>query len=273
MSTIIVATDFSEVADNAVEYAAQLAKHFQSKLILFNAFKLPVHAANTLLPASAIHELLEENQVLLEGKADLIGFSYDIKTGHETSFSFVEEELQNLVNKYEADLVVFGMSTKTFEQDLLGNNTTMAIRKMQFPVLAVPLGAKFNGMKNVLFACDVLRGVPVKILERIKELAKELKSNVEVFFVDQKIEEFKANGTNLVSIDTINDGLDGITYSHKSVRSNAVISEIEKEIVAFEADLLIMIPKKYGFWSSLIHRSKTRMMASGMNIPLLSIPG
>ncbi|HBI90470.1 MAG TPA: universal stress protein, partial [Sphingobacterium sp.] len=28
---------------------------------------------------------------------------------------------------------------------------------------------------------------------------------------------------------------------------------------------------KYGFWSSLTHRSKTRMMASGLDVPLLTI--
>jgi hypothetical protein len=51
-----------------------------------------------------------------------------------------------------------------------------------------------------------------------------------------------------------------------------VIWEIEKEIIDSNSNLLVMIPKKYGFWESLIHRSKTREMASGLNIPMLSIP-
>jgi hypothetical protein len=33
-----------------------------------------------------------------------------------------------------------------------------------------------------------------------------------------------------------------------------------------------MMPNKYGFWGSLIHRSKTRIMASGSEIPLMSLP-
>jgi len=272
MNTIILATDFSRIANNATHYAAALAQQFDARLVLFNAFNLPVHAANTLLPAAKIQELINHNQEKLKQAATLMSNSYGIATAYESNFCFMEEELSKLVSKYKADLVVFGMASKTFEQDLLGNNTTMAIRKMGFPVLAVPMGAKFAGIKNILFACDVLKGIPKKILSHIKEMAAELESKVEVFFVDEKIAELKTNYPRQIAEEFIQDGLDGITYSHKSVKSNTVIREIEKEIVAYQADLLIMVPRKYGFWASIVHKSKTRMMASGLNIPLLSIP-
>jgi nucleotide-binding universal stress UspA family protein len=58
MITILVATDFSTIADNAVEYAAALAKQFHAKLILYNAFMIPVHAANSLINAASFQSLL-----------------------------------------------------------------------------------------------------------------------------------------------------------------------------------------------------------------------
>jgi nucleotide-binding universal stress UspA family protein len=272
MITFLVATDFSEIAENAVEYAAALAKQFRAKIILYNAFMIPVHAANSLLNAASFQALLDENQDKLKQRAEILGLVYNIEVGYESSYSFVEDELKNLLFKYDASLVVLGMSTKTLEQDLLGNTTTAAIKKMKFPVLAVPLGARFHGMKKVLFACDVLKGVPAKILDKVKELTADLDAQIEVFYVDERIEELKSTNSGMLAIDVISDGLDGVTYSHKNVRSNAVIREIEKEILVFQAELLIMVPRKYGFWASLVHKSKTRMVASGLNIPLLSIP-
>lgn len=272
MITIIAATDFSPEAENAIQYAASIAKHYQTKLVLFNAYTLPVHASNTLLPASSIQEMFEENQYRLKVQADLLALTYQIQVSHESTYSFVEDELKNIVEKYDAKLIVLGMARKTLEQDLLGNTTTSAIKKMKFPVLAVPLGAKFQGLKKILFACDVLEGVSEDVLLKIKDLAIQSDSEVEVFFVDQKVDELKAAGESLTTIDIINDGLDGVTYSHKNVKSNKVIHEIEKEIISFKAELVIMIPKEYGFWASLVHKSKTRMMASGLDIPLLSIP-
>ena len=42
METIIVPTDFSETADNAVNYAVELAAFFDAKLILVHAVPMPM---------------------------------------------------------------------------------------------------------------------------------------------------------------------------------------------------------------------------------------
>ncbi len=271
MKKIIAATDFSPVAENAVAYAASIAKQTGSELILYNAFVVPVHAANAMLPADGIQELLEQRKNRLEAKALLLAAVYDIKVRHEANFSFIEDELLLLIRKYKADLLVLGMPAKTLEQDLWGNTTTAAIKKLKFPVLAVPAGARPDHIKKVLFACDVLGGLSDKVLLSIRELAALFNAEVEVFNVDQKVEVLQSEASPEV-FNALDEGLDGISYYYKNVKSNTVIKAIESEIKAFEADILIMVPKKYGFWSSIVHKSKTRTMASGLDIPLLSIP-
>lgn len=270
--TIIVATNFSDVAENAVEYAAAIAKHNNAKLILFNSFVIPMHAANTLLPGSSFQRLLNENEIRLIERSLSLSIAYDIEVGHESAYSFVEDELKLLLVKYDARLVVLGMQIKTLEQDLWGNTTTTAIKKLKFPVLAVPMGAKFDGIKKVLFACDILGGVSERVLVNIKDMAMSLNAEVEVFNVNTALRELKREKEAVQVNNAIDDGLEGITYYYKQVRSNDVIKEIEKEIEVFGADILVMVPKKYGFWSSMVHTSKTRIMASGLRIPLLSIP-
>lgn len=269
--TIIVATDFSEIAENAVEYAAAIAKHSNAKLILYNSFDISIHAANTLLPGSSFQKLLNENEIRLIERSLSLSIDYDIEVGHESALSFVEDEIKILIAKYDVALVVLGMNTKTLEQDLWGYTTTTVIKKLKLPVLAVPLGAKFVGVKKVLFACDVLSGVSEKVLLNVKELALSLDAEVEVFNVNRVLNEIK-RAADLSDTHVIDDGLEGISYYYKQVKSNTVIKEIRKEIEIFGADMLIMVPKKYGFWTSLVHISKTRIMASGLQIPLLSIP-
>src|SRR5258706_4783474 len=84
--------------------------------------------------------------------------------------------------------------------------------------------------------------------------------------------KLRTRDSGLLATDVINDGLAGITYSYKNVQSSSVIKEIKKEMIAFKAELLIMVPEEYRFWASVVHKSKTRMMAAGLGIPLLSIP-
>jgi len=64
----------------------------------------------------------------------------------------------------------------------------------------------------------------------------------------------------------------GIQYFYKNVESSAIIKEIKNEILSYQPDVIIMVPNRYGFWASVVHRSKTRMMAAGLDVPLLSIP-
>ena len=153
------------------------------------------------------------------------------------------------------------------EQNLLGNPTTSVISMKEFPVLAIPINAKFKEVKQILFACDVLQDIPLKTLAKLRQVALSLKAAVTVFYVDEKIEELKSEITS-----NLDKNLEDVTLFYKNVKSNSVIEAIENEIKKSNSELLVMMPKKYGFWESIVHKSKTRVMASGQNIPLLSIP-
>jgi nucleotide-binding universal stress UspA family protein len=272
MKTIIVATDFSPVADNAVAYAADLAKRIQAKLVLFNAFILPVAASNTLITGSAYEELVEESLTRLRKNTLSISAAGNIEVAHELKFDNVVEELELLQVQYKADLVVLGMEESSLEQDLLGNTTTSAIRKLHCPVLVVPSGAKFLGMKKVLYSCDIVNGLSASVFANIKKLVNELNSDIEIFYVDEKIKELVNQDSASPVPEVISTELEGINYVYKNVQAASIIGRIKKEIHAFGSELLIMVPEKHGFWDSLLHRSKTRIMAAGLDIPLLSLP-
>jgi hypothetical protein len=79
-------------------------------------------------------------------------------------------------------------------------------------------------------------------------------------------------GVDATALNRIDDGLEGIDYYYKNVQSDSIIEGIANEVKSVAADLLIMVPEQHGFWGSMVHRSKTRIMASGLNIPLFSIP-
>ncbi|WP_372755042.1 universal stress protein [Mariniflexile sp.] len=264
---ILVATNFSKLSDNAVMYSASLAMEFKTKLIIFNAFQLSTHASNARLSGASVEVLIENNRSRLEKLALDIMEKFDIKVEYKCSFVSLDQEAERLMEAYNSRLLVIGMSPKSMEQNLLGNPTTTLISMKRFPVLAVPIDAKYAGIKNILFACDLLAGIPLKTLAKLRELAIMLNAKVTVFYVEQKVNELKA-----IAKDEINNELEDVTILYKNVKSNTVIEAIETELKKSKSDLLVMMPRKYGFWESIMHKSKTRVMASGLNIPLLSIP-
>jgi len=273
MKTFIIPTDFSPEAENALEYACAVAGVLHARLILFNSYSFPVHASNARLSAASMESLEEHNKELLQERAVRLSGQYHIEISYEYGLMVeVSEELDKIVEKYQGDMVIMGMAPKSLAQELFGNTTTTVIMKQKYPVLAVPLGSAYNGVRRILFACDEMEKVPKNILDRIREIAAILDAEVEVFHVRTKTNTWGFTADTPSSSRVIDEGLDGISYYYKNVESTAVIAEIEKEIKNLQADLLIMMTRKYGFWDSFVHRSKTRIMASNNDVPLLSIP-
>jgi len=162
------------------------------------------------------------------------------------------------------------MAAKSIEQDLFGNSTTAMIMKLKYPVLAVPYQTKFDGIKKILFAYDEVENK--ELFEKIRDLAIALDAEITVFHVAKQIEQLKGEITATDATPMIAEVLKDVPHYFKNVASDNVLKVIEEEVIHMNADLLIMVPQKYGFLESIIHRSKTRVMASNNKVPLLSIP-
>lgn len=270
--TIIAAISFSDLSGNASHYAAGLAKATGANLLLFNAFSLPIHSANLSISGEGLQKQLDRSALKLSEKATELSKSYGIEVSSVCSYSFLEDHLSLLIKETKAELVVMGMADKSLEQDLLGNPTTLAIKNVQVPVLAVPLKANFQDLKNVLFACDTFKPLSLKRIGWLRNAISLMELDIEVFSVNTAINKLISQDLSMQAQNIFKEEFQKVKYLYKSVRSNDVISEIEKEIKRYSADILVMMPKQYGFWDSMVHRSKTRLMASGLEIPLLSIP-
>jgi nucleotide-binding universal stress UspA family protein len=216
--------------------------------------------------------MIDHNKEALKERARRLSDTYSIEVGYESTLLDFDKELDGLIAKHDAGLVVLGMAARSFEQDLFGNTTTSLIMKLKYPVLAVPRDVKFQGIKKILFACDMLHPVHQNILHKIKAVAIGHGAEVQILHVHRNMEKVQSAQQDKPTANAIDTALEDIPHSYKSVKSSEVIRELEKEINEINADLLIMVPNKYAFPESLIHRSKTRMMASNNKVPLLSIP-
>lgn len=270
MKTLIVATDFSKEAENSLIYACELARKLNAGIVLFNSFSLSVSSSNSLISASAFQELLDHNRSLLKAQSIKLSETYGIEVTIETGFMDFSRELDELIEKYDAALLVMGMAPRSVEQDIFGNSTTATIMKLKYPVLAVPLESKFNGIKKILFAYDEIDNR--ELIEKIKNLAVALDATVEIFHVAKRIDAIDSEFKTVEAASVLEEVLKEVPHYYKNVESDKVVKVIEGEVLNIKADLLIMVPQKHGFLESIIHRSKTRIMASNNNVPLLSIP-
>lgn len=267
---LLVATDFSAGAENATRYAAAAAASQGFELVLFTLYNVSVHALNARSSVETLNQMLERYQKKLDTLAAKLQEELAIRVHTHVASGDFEEEIQGCFVEHKADMIVMGMARKSLEQDLLGNTTTGVIHSLKLPVVAIPQNAVFLGIKKILFACDLTRGVQGRVLSAVGEVAKGFGASVEVFSVRKKIADLAEPIAE--HLETIRQQLDGVDHFYKDTVAEGVIEAIKHEVEANQIDLVIMVPHKYGFWNSLVHRSKTRIMASGSDVPLLSLP-
>lgn len=273
MKTIIVATDYSSTAENALAYAARIAQHCGSKLVLFNALSSPVPTFEAMMALPDIQEQIAENEERLNEIASETGVKYGVTVEAKCGLPPLQEELEDLCRQYEDPLVVVGMRGDSLERKLFGSRTTEVVRQGNYPVLVIPAEACFRDIAKILFACDYNRLSGPQQLSPLKELALSFKARIEILHVERtpalaiqdSISKPKG-GPRLESI------FRGIKHSYKEIEKEDIIEGIEKGIKEYNADILVMVPHKPGYWDYILNRSNTRKMALRTNIPLLAIP-
>lgn len=271
MKTIVVATDFSDNANNALQYAAALASYTKARITLFNAYQLPVHASNTLLPAASVLELIKNNKKRLEDIASEITGQYGVSVTVYTKMANVSEALDEVVERENADLVVIGIHASDWSDHLFGNTTTSIIRNAKYPVLVVPDNVTFNGIKRILYAFDANSLTMGNKLQVVKDIASDFKAEVQVFHVDTPKSQpvYAQKGVATTGMKEI---LSDVECSYKETEAEGVVKGIVNGIIEYGANLLVMVPHKLSFWRSLANSSVTRALVLRTNIPLLVVP-
>lgn len=265
MKKIIVATDFSIEADNAMEYAAKFAAEHQYEIVLFSLHNTSIHAQNARLSGTAMNSLLDHKHELLQKIACGLSQKYKITVNSYFASGDFYEQLLKAITETDADILVMGMPPKTLDLELLGNTTTKALDLIKIPILTVPVEAKYHGIQNILFACDMMKGLHRLILQSVRNTIEDLGSKLEVFHVSTRSEEL------IEETKAIDEILEGTDYFYRNIESKKIIESIEAEVNNINADLLIMAPHRYTFWESIIHKSKTKTMVAESKIPLLSL--
>lgn len=136
---IFVATDFSDYADHAIEYAEVLAKQFGAEILLLHVIEsftysltdsMTVIGHDQALSATA-EALLENVQNRLVGE----GFSVERMLSHGTAYKEIVEKAKEAAS----DLIVIGTHGRTgMEHFLLGGVAEKVVRLAACPVLTVP---------------------------------------------------------------------------------------------------------------------------------------
>src|SRR5688572_17352162 len=160
MKTLVVPTDFSSVSVNAMNYAVDMAQAINAGIILLHVYNVPVSftdgpiAPVTTVSVEEMKRTSEER--LQEIKKNLVTVtSGKVEIFTEARLGETVEELEQLCQSVEPLAIIMGSHGATgLDRILMGSTTLTAIRHLKCPVLVVPPGTTYHGIRKIGLACD-----------------------------------------------------------------------------------------------------------------------
>ncbi|PIF32777.1 nucleotide-binding universal stress UspA family protein [Flavobacterium sp. 9] len=157
MKRILVPTDFSEHAEDALKVAAKIAKKNDSEIIILHMLELPHQMNDAILGGASIPETMlfmkKANEMLdeISSKPYLDG----IKVTEIVKMDKPIHGITQVSKDYEVDLIIMGShGSSGIEELLIGSNTEKVVRNSDIPVLVIKKDITDFKVGNIVFASD-----------------------------------------------------------------------------------------------------------------------
>jgi nucleotide-binding universal stress UspA family protein len=269
MNKILVPTDFSDNAYNALEYAINLSKKTGAEILVFNAFHMPASNTNVMIDISdVLKEGVEENLKTLTTK---VAQQYpEIELETKCAYGLPDMMIPTVAKEEKVDLVVMGTKGESgLKTALFGSVTIHSIQHSTIPLLVVPENAKFSDFKEIVLAADYITEEKQMKLDVLRELTTTFGANIDVVSVLKDLST--APLLDGADEESANQTFAGLKASYTYVENSSIEEGINDFAASNNADMLVMIAHNYNWLKKIFHRSVTKKMVLHSKTPLLII--
>lgn len=272
MKTILVPTDFSAAADNAVEYAIKLAAQSGANIVLMNVYHLPMPAGEMPLALVSPQEIISHSDARIRELETIVEVKSTGKFKVQTLVKqgFAAEEIVEAASAVNADLIVMGIKgTNSALGAAIGSVTTAVIKHSKTPVLSIPDSVVYKPVKYIAFAFDYNNEPGDRVTDQLKYYAEFFDATIQVINVvgSEEVPSLQMASAGV----KMDDKLASTNHNLHYAEGTDVVQELKKFIQTSHSDWLVMIPHEYSFLKGLFHRSSTKQAAFNIDTPLLTI--
>ena len=279
MKTILVPTDFTQEADNAIETARLLAKKYKAKIVFLNVIELnsgevintsggPSNYAS-FTDGILIHESLKRSEeemtrLVQVSKFQGIESEYEVKLGNPFGHIF------STIEEHGVDFIVMGTKGATgLGEIIIGSNTEKVVRKAKCPVLSIKEPMTENSFEDIVYATN-FGDREDGVVKAIKHIQKAFDSKIHLVWINTP-NNFKSDVSNRPLLDDFasKHGLENCTTNVY----NDIITEdgIRHFADYIDGDLIVMGTNSYTGLSRLIRGSVAEDMVNHAVRPVMTV--
>jgi len=272
MKKILLPTDFSASAWNAIVYAIALFKNEACTFYLLHTYTPAFYRMDYLIGGPMFSAIPDGEVGLsvagLEHTLTKIKEQYHNPNHHfeiVSAFNILTHEINDLTATKGIDLIVMGTQGATGAKELfLGSNTVYVLRKVTAPVLVIPENCSFTKVLNMLFPTDYKTHYNQKELQKIIDVAKLCNASIIVLHVKEEYDLTDDQLANKNHLAHLLGAIPHIFVEEKGkLMPEAVIDYIDQE----QIDLLAMMNRKHSFLDRLFVKHNVDQISFKIQVP------
>ena len=274
MKNILLLTDFSDNAQNAIDYALQFFKGDAYNFFLLNVHKVSNYTTGDLMKSSAntsvYDSIIKKPKIILGEMIESFNNDYsDEKYIFEPVCdydSFLSSVNQTIKIK-KIDLIIMGTNGTTGAKEVVfGSNTVNVIRNVDCPVLVIPQDYKYIKPTNILYVTEFDESFVEKALNPLMHIIAKHKLELDILILGKE----KSNTNSIKNKKAqIADFFKSIKYKFYSINNVSADIAIDCFVQLKPVSLLTKVIGKKSFFNRLFSGSTTDEITYNSRIPLL----
>jgi nucleotide-binding universal stress UspA family protein len=277
ITKILVPLDFSDIALEALETAAGIARRQNAELILLHVIEFlqyPMTEYRATYMHQAVAEMNKAEKDNLQNKASEIKNKYQIEATTCLLMGNLRDTIiETAVNK-EIDMIVMGShGASGLRGYFIGTNAYDVIKKAPCPVLTIPAGQQKKEFRDIIFPVRLVTQALNKY-EAVREIACKNRATLHILEIipDTGSEETKAQLKK--QLDPLLNGLDedSIVYMVvTAIAANDPAKETLREAERINADLIVITASPDHNLKELLIGPYVQQIVNHAKYPVLSV--
>jgi nucleotide-binding universal stress UspA family protein len=274
---ILLPTDFSENAWNALIYTSELYKNDEVDFYLLNAFITNNFTLDNMMvpePGEIWYDEAEANsqdklQKLLKRIEDI-----EVPSNHtyftKAVFNMPLEAVRDFVEDKDIDLVVASTKGETDHVNtVLGSNSIDFMEKIRnCPVFMIPAEVTFEKINEIVFPTSFKTHYKRKELFHLLEIAKNTKAPIRILHINKEDEltEEQNNKKQLLV-----ECFEEVDYSFHFLENAHVQTALNIFVQSRKSGMIAFINKKHSFFGSIFSKPMVKDLGSNAKVPVLAL--
>lgn len=281
MKNILVPTDFSTSAWNAVKFALHLFEGTNCVFYFLNTYTPEMHS-NRLM-AGTVSSFSESSKAALSSEKGLKDIVRKVKKDFKnplhcyktiSSFSLLIDEVKEAVIEHDIDFIVMGSIGGSDDESIyMGRNTVRILNAVNnCPVLAIPKAFEFMGSSTIAFVSDSNHIFSSGELDSVLTLATIFNSSINIVTIQHKSSPLYE--LQKLNHDFIEQKLASVSHTyHQLTIDNNIGASIEEFVERSKCQLLMMSNSANSYMKNLCRDFVVERSKFNLEIPIVLIQG